>query len=161
ITYDYAFDPKGAQLNAAGAHALDAERESGTIAVTAATGLSVQTTTIAEPLRQIDPTELGEADRAFITRPVLLAYRYDGNAFAVNLNVTRDNEVSVLDAITDRAQLTSVLTPSGQMLTQASFMVKNNERQFQRFQLPAGATLWGVLVNGQPVKADRDGDWLL
>src|SRR5262249_54748225 len=33
--------------------------------------------------------------------------------------------------------------------------------QFQRFQLPTSANLWGVTVNGQPVKAEKDGDWLL
>ena len=92
---------------------------------------------------------------------MLLAYRYEGLNFALLLDITRHGEVQVLDAIADRAQLTSVLTESGEMLTQAGFMVKNNERQFQRFQLPAGATLWGVTVNGEAVKADRDGDWLL
>ena len=43
------------------------------------------------------------------------------------------------------------------MLSQASFMVKNNEKQFQRFQLPAGAALWSCHVNGQPAKPERDG----
>ncbi len=47
------------------------------------------------------------------------------------------------------------------MLTQASFMVKNNDKQFQRFQLPVNARFWGCYVNGQPSKAERDGDWLL
>ena len=40
-------------------------------------------------------------------------------------------------------------------LTQASFMVKNNEKQFQRFQLPDDAKLWGCYVNGQPAKPER------
>jgi hypothetical protein len=161
ITYDHAFDPKKATLDAAGAHPLDVERESGTVAVTSAPGLAIVPSPVADPLRAIDPSELAGTDLALITRPVLLAYRYDGSAFALSLNVTRHDEVAVLDAIADRAQLTSVLTDTGEMLTQASFMVKNNERQFQRFQLPPGSTLWGVAVNGEPVKADRDGNWLL
>ena len=161
ITYDFPFDPKGATFDATGAHPLNVERETGTIALTTASGLSVMPASSSEGLRQIDPSELAETDRALITRPVLLAYRYEGGSFGLRLDVTRHNEVPVLDAVADRAQLTSVLTPSGEMLTQASFMVKNNERQFQRFQLPQGATLWGVLVNGEPVKAERDGEWLL
>ncbi|MBI3418071.1 MAG: hypothetical protein HY043_22505 [Verrucomicrobia bacterium] len=161
VTYDHAFDPKQATLDASGAHPLDVERETGSVAITSAANLSVEPTPIAEPLRQIDPTELADTDRALISRRVLRAYRYEGASFALALRLTRHDEVPVLDAVADRAQLTSVLTESGEMLTQASFMVKNNERQFQRFQLPKGATLWGITVNGEPVKADQDGDWLL
>ena len=67
----------------------------------------------------------------------------------------------VLEAVADRTQITSVLTEAGEMLTQASFMVKNNEKQFQRFQLPKDARLWGCYVNGQPAKPERDNDWVL
>jgi len=161
VTYDYPFDPKKAVLEAAGAHPLEVERENGTVAVTAAPGLEVKPTPVAEPLRVIDPTELAATDRALIARPVLLAYRYEGTNFSLALNVIRHDQVAGLEAVTDRAQLISVLTEQGEMLTQASFMVKNNERQYQRFQLPPGATLWGVTVNNEPVKADRDGEWIL
>ena len=37
ITYDFAFDPKGATFDATGAHALDVERETGTLAITTGT----------------------------------------------------------------------------------------------------------------------------
>lgn len=161
ITYDYPFDPKQATLDAAGAHPLEVERETGTVAITSAASLALEPGPVAEPLRAIDPTELGPTDRALISRPVLRAYRYEGGQFALSLNLTRHEEIAVLDAVADRGQLTSVITGSGEMLTQAGFMVKNNERQHQRFRLPTGATLWGAAVNGEPVKADRDGDWVL
>ncbi|MBM3878200.1 MAG: hypothetical protein FJ387_00510 [Verrucomicrobia bacterium] len=161
ITYDYTFDPQQATLDAAGAHPLDVEREAGTVAVTSAANLALEPGPIADPLRPLDPTELAATDRALIARPVLLAYRYDGPAFGLSLRLTRHEELPVLDAVADRAQLTSVLTGRGEVLTQAGFMVKNNDRQYQRFELPGDATLWGVLVDGQPVKADRDGPWVL
>ncbi len=161
VTYDYSFDSKKAALDAAGAHPLDVERETGSVAITTAPNLTLEPPTVTEPLRAIDPSELAGADRSLISRPVLLAYHYEGAQFALPLNVTRHEELAVLDAVADRSQLTTVLTESGEMLTQANFMVKNNERQFQRFELPAGATLWGVTVNGEPVKAERDGGWLL
>ena len=108
----------------------------------------------------IDQTELGESDRALITRPVLLAYRYTGGGYALTADAARFDEERVLDAVADRTQITSVVTEAGEMLTQASFMVKNNEKQFQRFKLPVGAHFWGCYVNNQPSKAERDGDWL-
>jgi type II secretory pathway pseudopilin PulG len=54
-----------------------------------------------------------------------------------------------------------VLTELGESLTQASFMVKNNDKQYQRFRLPEGAKFWSCYVNNQPAKPERDGDWLL
>lgn len=161
LTYDHAFDPQRAVIDAAGAHPLGVERESGTVAITSAANLAIQPAAVAEPLRALDPSELAPADRALVSRPVMLAYRYEGTDFNLSLQVTRHEEVSVLDAVADRTQLTSVLTAGGEMLSQASFMVKNNSRQYQRFELPAGSTLWGVAVNGSPVKAERDGDWVL
>ena len=161
LTYDHAFDPQNANLDAAGAHPLDVERETGTVAITAAPGVEVHPNPITAPLRSLDPTELAATDRAMIARPVLLAYRYEGTNFALGLQVTRHDQLTVLDAVADRTQLTSVLTEQGEMLTQATFLVKNNERQYQRFQLPPDAALWGVAVNGEPAKADRDGDWVL
>jgi hypothetical protein len=161
ITFDFAFDPHRATLDASGAHPLDVEREHGTLAVTRTGGLTIEPGPILEPLRPIDPSELAAVDRALISRPVLLAYRYTGDAFALRLDLTRPEEMSVLDAVADRAQFVSVLTGTGEMLTQAGFMVKNNERPHQRFLLPTGATLWGVGVNGEPVRADRDGDWVV
>ncbi|NDA68308.1 MAG: hypothetical protein EBY09_16985, partial [Verrucomicrobia bacterium] len=161
VTYDYQFDPKKAALDLAGAHCEGVERETGSLAVTAAANLKLQPKPAAEPLRAIDPSELAETDRALITRPVLLAYRYTGGTYALAADAARFDEERVLDAVADRTQITSVVTEAGEMLTQASFMVKNNEKQFQRFKLPPGANFWGCYVNNQPSKADRDGESLI
>ncbi len=161
VTYDYQFDPKKAALDFAGAHCDGVERETGSLAVTAAANLKLQPKPAAEPLRAIDPSELAETDRALCTRPVLLAWRYTGGDFALMADAARFDEERVLDAVADRTQLTSVVTEAGEMLTQASFMVKNNEKQFQKFKLPPGANFWGCYVNNEPSKAERDGEWLV
>ncbi len=162
VTYDYSFDPQKAALDLAGAHAVNVERETGSIALTIATSLQLQARPVTEPLRLIDQSELSEADRALITRPVLLAYRYTGDHFSLGADVVRSAAVpDLLNAVADRIQITSVLTEEGQMLSQASFMVKNNDKQFQKFRLPSAASLWGCYVNNQPVKAEQDGEWLL
>ena len=106
-------------------------------------------------------SELAETDRALCTRPVLLAWRYTGGDFALTADAARFDEERVLDAVTDRTQLTSVVTEAGEMLTQASFMVKNNDRQHQRFKLPKGSHFWGCYVNNEPSKAESDGEWLV
>ena len=161
LTYDYQFDPKGSTLNLAGAHALGVERETGSLGIMTAASLKLTPAAPAEPLRRVDESELSESDRALCTRPLLLAYKYTGGQYQYSAQVTRFEEMPVLDAVADRIELTTVLTDEGQLLTQSSFMVKNNEKQFQKFQLPAGAEFWSSYVNDQPAKPERDGDWLL
>ncbi len=92
VTYDYQFDPAQATLDGSGLHALDAEHETGAVAVTTAASLKLQPAPAVEPLRLIDPTELAPCDRALITRPVLLAYRYTGSTYQLHLGVTRHEE---------------------------------------------------------------------
>lgn len=128
----------------------------GSIAITTAASLKLQAQPLAEPLRRVDEAELAAADRALITRSVLLAYQYTGDRYDLAVNVQRFESADVLSAVADRTQLTSVLTDAGELLTQASFMVKNNDKQFQRFLLPAGASFWSCYVNGQPAKPERD-----
>ncbi|MGC3959802.1 MAG: type II secretion system protein [Verrucomicrobiota bacterium] len=161
VTYDYQFDPQGATLPVAGIHALDVEQETGSVAVTTAASLKLNAKAVAEPLRRVDEAELTSADRALITRSVLLAYQYTGNTYDLSVDVKRYEASAVLSAVADRTQLTSVLTEAGELLTQASFMVKNNDKQFQRFLLPTNASFWSCYVNGQPAKPERDKDWLL
>jgi prepilin-type processing-associated H-X9-DG protein len=161
VTYDYQFDSKGAALPIGGIHAVDVERETGSIAITTAASLQLQPAPVSDPLRRVDETELSSADRSLVTRAVVLAWQYTGEEYALTVDVKRFAEERVLEAVADRTQITSVLTEAGEMLTQASFMVKNNEKQYQRFQLPKDARLWGCYVNGQPAKPERDGDWVL
>lgn len=161
VTYDYEFPPSHAAFSVGGIHAIDAERETGSIAVTTAASLQLNVKSASESLRRIDETELAIADRSLITRSVLLAYRYTGNSYELRVDAKRFEQLPVLEAVADRTQLTTVLTESGEILTQASFMVKNNEKQFQRFQIPKGARFWSCHVNNQPAKPEKDGDWFL
>ncbi len=136
VTYDFQFDAQGATLPVGGIHAVDVERETGSVAVTTAASLQLNAKSASDTLRRVDEAELSAADRSLITRAVVLAYQYTGGQYDLSVDVKRYAEQRVLEAVADRTQITSVLTEDGQMLSQASFMVKNNEKQFQRFQLP-------------------------
>ncbi|MEO6336986.1 MAG: type II secretion system protein [Verrucomicrobiota bacterium] len=161
VTYDYQFDAKAAALNLAGAHTLGVERETGSLGIMTAASLKLEPAAPADPLHRVDESELSETDRSLCTRPLLLAYKYVGTNYQHTIRVTRFEELPVLAAVADRTELISVITEEGQMLTQASFMVKNNEMQAQRFMLPPKSELWSTFVNGQPAKPERDGDDIL
>jgi hypothetical protein len=161
VTYDYQFDPHKATLPLGGIHPEGVERETGSIAITSAGNLKLNTVPGGDAIRRIDETELSESDRALISRPVLLAYRYQGGTYGLSVEVNRYEELQILDAAADHMQLTTVLTEDGQMLTQASFMIKNNDRQFQMFTLPEGADFWSCYVKGDSAKPERKGSQLL
>jgi hypothetical protein len=161
VTYDFQFDALSTTLPLAGIHAVNVERETGSIALTTAASLQLTPQAAGETLHRVDETELAAADRALITRAVVFAWQYTGDHYELKLAVQRFAEVPVLAAVADRTQITSVLTAGGEMLTQASFMVKNNDQQFQRFELPADSRLWSCYVNGQPAKPERDAGWVL
>ena len=161
VTYDYQFDPHKATLPIGGIHPDGVERETGSVAITSAANLQLATQPNGDNIRRVDEVELAANDRALVTRPVLMAYKYQGTAYGLSVDVTRFEELPVLDAAADRTQLTTVLTEDGQMLTQASFMVKNNDRQFQTFTLPEGADFWACYVAGEPVKPEKNGGKLL
>jgi len=110
VTYDYQFDPKGATLSAGGIHTLGVERETGSIALTTAASLKLNATTASDSLRRLDELELSAADRSLITRSVLLAYQYNEKNYNLEIEVKRFAELSVLSAVADRTQLTTVLT---------------------------------------------------
>ena len=161
VTYDNQFDPHKATLPIGGIHPEGVERETGSIAVTTAANLQLVAQPSGDNIRRVDPVDLDSADRSLISRPVLMAYKYQGASYGLTADATRSEEVSVLDAVADRTQLTTVLTDGGQLLTQASFMVKNNDRQFQAVRLPKGAEFWSCFVGGEPVKPEKNGDNLL
>jgi type II secretory pathway pseudopilin PulG len=162
IIYDEQFDPRQAVLSLGGIHAVGVERETGALAITSAGSLQLRDKTIAGPLRRIDENELAATDRAFITHAVLRAYRQtSGEPYTLEAEVTRFGEVPVLEAVADRTQLTTVVNEAGQMLTQAAYMVKNNDKPYQRFTLPKGAEFWSCYVDGQQVKAEKEGHDLL
>lgn len=161
LTYDYQFDPKGSVLDLAGAHALEVERETGSLGLMTAASLKLTPSAPAQPLLRVEEADLSESDRALCTHPLLLAYKYTGADYRHSVEARRFAELPVLEAVADRIELTTVLTDEGQLLTQSSFMVKNNEKQFQKFKLPKDSELWSSYVNGQPAKAERDGQWLL
>ena len=102
LTYDYQFDPKGGTLDLAGAHALGVERETGSLGLMTAASLKLTPATPADPLRRVDEADLSESDRALCTRPLLLAYKYTGGDYQLTAQVTRFDELPVLEAVADR-----------------------------------------------------------
>ena len=99
VTYDFQFDALSTTLPLAGIHAVNVERETGSIALTTAASLQLTPQAAGETLHRVDETELAAADRALITRAVVFAWQYTGDHYELKLAVQRFAEVPVLAAV--------------------------------------------------------------
>jgi hypothetical protein len=120
----------------------------------------------SEGLEEADASDLGETV-ASRQSPALVAFRFrSGQAGAtrsLSVNVARYDQQAVLMANIEEARYQVLMSTDGKELVQARYAVRNNQRNFVKVSLPAGATVWSVLLQGKPIRPGQspDGSLLL
>jgi hypothetical protein len=120
----------------------------------------------AQGLEDADATDLGEM-MANRQSPALVAFRArSGEAGAtrsLSVNVARYDQQAVLMANIEEARYQVLMSADGKELVQARYAVRNNQRNFVKVTLPAGATVWSVSLAGKTVRPGQspDGSLLL
>lgn len=135
--------------------ALDVEREKGYIGVAASTNVELAANKL-EHVTAVDVKELPSSIWQSTANPILLAFKYLNHPFAINIDVTRHEELPVLVAAIDSADYTTLVTDDGKILTKVTYQARNNVKQFLRLTLPENATLWSSFVADKPVKPAKD-----
>src|SRR6267154_6862441 len=108
----------------------------------------------AQGLEDADATDLGEmvANRQ---SPALVAFRARsgeaGTTRSLTVNVARYDQQAVLMANIEEARYQVLMSADGKELVRARYAVRNNQRNFVKVTLPAGATVWSVTLEGRPV----------
>jgi hypothetical protein len=144
---------------------LNTERDAGGVAVEILGAGEIKDQK-AQGLEDADATDLGEmvANRQ---SPALVAFRArSGEAGAtrsLSVNVARYDQQAVPMANIEEARYQVLMSADGKELVQARYAVRNNQRNFVKVTLPAGATVWSVLLAGRPVRPGQspDGSLLL
>jgi len=134
---------------------VGAERERGFVGVVALANVELTSGTI-EGARAVDVRQLPSDITAMTSQPVLLAYRYVGDAFTLPLAIKKHGEVSVLVTVADNVLYTIMQLNDGRRMTKAVFSVRNNRNQFLRMKMPAGAEIWSAAVGGKNVSPAKD-----
>jgi hypothetical protein len=117
-------------------------------------------------LEEADATDLGDMV-ASRQSPALVAFRArSGEAGAtrsLSVNVARYDQQAVLMANIEEARYQVLMSTDGKELVQARYAIRNNQRNFVKVTLPAGATVWSVTLAGKPVRPGQspDGSLLL
>ncbi|MFH1201847.1 MAG: hypothetical protein V1674_03025 [Candidatus Omnitrophota bacterium] len=135
--------------------AAGVEREKGYVGLAASTNVELAVNK-TEHVTPIDVKELPSSIWGSTANPILLAFKYSTQPFAIAIDVTRHEELPVLVAAIDSADYISLVTDEGKNLTKAIYQVRNNVKQFVRLILPKKATIWSVFVSGKPVKPAKD-----
>jgi hypothetical protein len=144
---------------------LNAERETGGVAVEVLGAGEIKDLK-TEGLENADATDLGEmvANRQ---SPSLAAFRFrpgEGKmARSLNVTIARYTPQAVLMANVEEARYQVLVSSEGKTFVQARYAVRNNQRNFLKITLPAGATLWSASLSGKAVRPGQapDGSLLL
>ncbi|MBM4088106.1 MAG: DUF1559 domain-containing protein, partial [Planctomycetes bacterium] len=135
-------------------------RQSGVVALEAAGDQQLE----FEPqgLRDIDPADVGEP-RAYVPRQrIVAAYQYPRLPYRLEIAATRHASDSVLSAICESVDITSVAGQQGRMRHQARFWLRSANLQHVPITLPHEADLWSVLLDGEPADVRRkDGTYIV
>src|SRR5438046_5926048 len=157
--------PREGQIEIPLLRLLNTERENGGVAVEVLGAGDIKDLQ-SEGLDSADATDLGEmvSNRQ---SPSLAAFRFrsgDSNLTrSLSLNIARYTPQAVLMANVSEARYQVLISNEGKTLVQARYAVQNNQRNFLKITLPAGATLWSASLAGKAVRPGQspDGSLLL
>ncbi|MCB9875293.1 MAG: hypothetical protein H6821_14050 [Planctomycetaceae bacterium] len=135
--------------------ALDVAYQSAIVAVEGSPEFDAQVETNG---RKIDVGELVDADYQ-VGKRLLGAYGFVGDP-QVSIDVFQRPGFGLPAAITQRAELVTLVAASGTSQTAARYLLRT-KAAFLQISLPTGATLWSATVDGKPSTPQRDGDDLV
>jgi hypothetical protein len=130
---------------------LGVKQEQGEVAIARQGNLELSPSQV-EGIRRVDVRELPEALRTSSGSAIVLGFAYHQHPYHVELGLTRHEDHPVLAAIAEQAELISVMSRDGDLITRAMYLIKANRQQFLTVTLPEGSTLWSCLVAGEAIK---------
>jgi len=144
---------------------LNTERDPGGVAVEILGAGEIKDQKL-QGLEEADATDLGEMV-ASRQSPALFAFRARlgeaGKDRSLSVNVVRYDQQAVLMANIEEARYHVLMSADGKELVEARYAVRNNQRNFVKITLPAGATVWSATLGGRAVRPGQspDGSLLL
>ena len=139
---------------------LNTERDTGGVAAEALGAGEIKEFKSAG-LENADASDLGElvASRQSSS---LSAFRFHaGDAKStrtLTVDVARYTPQAMLMANVGEARYSVLISNEGKTLVEARYAIRNNQRNFLKITLPAGATLWSAALAGKPVRPGQSPD---
>jgi len=131
-----------------------AQRETGEVLVEGAGTMEIKATE-GGGLKRMDVKEANPYLRSMAHFPPQAAFRYHRQASetpTLALDWVRFPDGSVLAAVAESAQITTLVTSEGKSLTEVKLVLKNQAQPFLKVNLPQGASILSADVAGERVK---------
>jgi len=132
----------------------NAQRETGEVLVEGA-GTIQLTANEAGTLKRMDVKETNPYLRSLAHFPPQAAFRYHrqpNETSSLALEWVRYPDSSVLAAVAEHAEVTTLVTSEGKSLTEVKLTIKNQAQPFLKVELPAGVNILSAEVAGEKVK---------
>lgn len=131
-----------------------AERETGGVAVDVVGAGEIGGRQVRN-LEPADPSELGELV-AGRDSPSMIAFRHRPlagvDARSLSVAVVRYTPQAVMVANVEEARYRALAAEDGNLLVEARYAIRNNQRSFLKVTLPPNSTLWSARVAARPVR---------
>jgi len=150
----------GAKADAPFVSFKGAQRETGEVLVEGAGTMEI-TATEGGGLKRMDVKEANPYLRSLAHFPPQAAFRYHkqpNETPSLALEWVRYPDGSVLAAVAESAEVTTLVTSEGKSLTEIKLVVKNQAQPFLKVALPAGASILSADVAGERVKPVQGSD---
>jgi hypothetical protein len=144
---------------------LETERSTGGVAVEVLGAGEIKDLK-SDGLEKVEASELGQLVSSRQS-PSLVAFRLrpgvEKKGTTLSVQVARYTQQAVLTANIEEARYRVLISSEGKTLVQARYGVRNNQKNFVRIALPAGAAVWSASLAGKPVRPGQspDGSLLL
>jgi hypothetical protein len=152
--------PREGQIDIPLLRLLHTERETGGVAIEVLGAGEIKDHKVTG-FESVDPSDLGEivSSRQI---PSLLAFRLrsvdNKAARSLTVNVARYQQEAVLMANIEEARYKILMSNEGKTLVQASYAIRNNQRNFLKIMLPQGAVVWSATLSGKPIRPGQSPD---
>ncbi len=88
-------------------------------------------------------------------------FRIVDPSFNLTLQIVRHDPAKLLPARVEKLDLSSTLSPTGELLTQAQLTLHSGDKRLLRLKLPSGSDFWFAFVNGESALPWTEGDQVL
>lgn len=146
-------DPFEAAENDARRRSITVARIAGEATVKKDRVLSVAATATGGDVEPIDVRELTQ-----LSQDGLVGFRYFKQPVGLSLTVSKYGIQQVIETVVSKQLVEVVLDRSGGATFRTRLIAKSSERQRLRLDLPKGAELLGVMVEGKPVSLEKNTD---